>query len=96
MHKENFKRFFDTYVPALADSMQSHPAEYGLRPDQVTDHIVAQTANMMRLGFHRKTYNKDGRAIRATCRALGLKHTYAAINEYIGHSGPIFTTNVKT
>ena len=29
------------------------------------------------------TANKDGDGIRRTCKALGIKHTYKAINEYL-------------
>jgi hypothetical protein len=96
MNDANFRRWMDAYVPALYDAMHAHPDDYGLQPGQATDHLIAQTANMMRIGFQRKTYNKDGRAIRAVCKALRIKHTYAAINEFIGHSGPIFTTNIDT
>jgi len=37
----------------------------------------------MRNAFLNCTYNNDGAAIKATCKELGIKSTYKAINAYI-------------
>lgn len=37
----------------------------------------------MRVAFHNRNYDKDGGAVKATCKALGIKHTYTAINHFI-------------
>lgn len=37
----------------------------------------------MRAAFVRGSFNKDGKAIRATCKALGIPYTYAGIKNYL-------------
>lgn len=94
MDKDNFNRFFDRYVIELDRCMREYPEDYGLQSQgPIGDELCARTANNMRAGFQRKTYNKDGRAIRATCKALGIGTTYKAINEFLGHDGPMFGTS---
>lgn len=34
-------------------------------------------------GLANGTANKDGKAIKATCKALGINYTYKAIEEYL-------------
>jgi hypothetical protein len=98
-HATRFQRFFYTYVCKLYDAMQSHPSDYGIGESDVvqsnvgprvapnvltfSDELCAQTANKMRSAFLAGSYNKDGRAIRATCRELGIKYTYKAIAEWL-------------
>jgi hypothetical protein len=33
--------------------------------------------------FAQGSYNKDGLAVKNTCKALGVNYTYKAINEYL-------------
>lgn len=79
-----FDRFFHAYVINLDDAMQSHPSDYGLGEHgrEYSPHLAAITANSMRKGFLAGTFNKDGCAVRMTCRELGIKHTYKAIAEF--------------
>ena len=44
---------------------------------------VPRVVDRMAAAFERGSYNKDGRAIRATCKALGVKYTYAGINSFL-------------
>ncbi len=44
---------------------------------------VPMICEKMRAAFHRGSYNKDGRAIRATCKHFNLKYTYTAINDFL-------------
>jgi hypothetical protein len=37
----------------------------------------------MALALIHGSYNKDSHAIEATCKALGIAHTYEAINQFI-------------
>jgi len=44
-------------------------------PEQLADKMTASLAT--------GAANKDGKGIRRTCTALGIKYTYAAIREYL-------------
>ena len=72
----NVDRWNSVYRAELAKAMESHPDEYmpGIDAEIVANRMIA--------AFERGTYNKDSRAIRATCRHFGIKHTYAAINAF--------------
>jgi hypothetical protein len=72
----NAQRFFSEYEIQLQKAVERYPDEYG-----VSD--VKTVANRMRAAFIRQSYNKDGRAIRAVCRVLGIKHTYDSINTFL-------------
>ena len=84
-------RFKQAYETAFRESVATHPEEYPhLREDTVIYGnlgvtvwekvtIESSTAKMF-AAMDRGSYNKDGRTFRAACRALGIKHTYAAIN----------------
>lgn len=68
-----------TYADELRRAMREHPDEYVSTVPFITLYTRMLGA------FDRGTYNKDSRAIRATCRRLGINHTYKAINEFILH-----------
>ena len=81
MATQNTIRFFSEYEQQLKLAVQNHPDEYAwgfLKADQV--HEVAE---LMKVAFIRQSYNKDGRAVRAVCRVLGIRHTYTDINKYL-------------
>ena len=40
-------------------------------------------ARKMTLGLDQGTASKDGQGIKNVCKALGIKHTYKAIREYL-------------
>lgn len=44
---------------------------------------VPGVVEKMRAAFVRGSFNKDGKAIRATCKALGIPYTYAGIKNYL-------------
>lgn len=62
-------KFFEVYERKLRES-------YGL--DRIP--VVMQK---MRAAWERGSANKDGPACKATCKELGIKHTYTAIYEYL-------------
>lgn len=37
----------------------------------------------MRRAIRKNSFNKDGRAFKATCKRLKIAHTYKAINNFI-------------
>jgi hypothetical protein len=47
---------------------------------------VEQTAAMMIRGFRDGNYNYTGRAIKNTCKALGIKHTRTAMETYFNQT----------
>lgn len=70
--------FMKVYGPMLEQSVRLHPEEYGYPLESVPT-VLAR----MRIALTTRTYNKDSRAFRETCKVLNIKHTYAAINRYI-------------
>ncbi len=74
----NFDRFVEEYTQQLTKAVTDHPDEYGWPVAN-----VPTVVGKMKAAFKEGTYNKDGRAIKATCKALGIKYTYTAINAYI-------------
>jgi hypothetical protein len=70
--------FFAVYAKQLPICVQAHPAEYGFNLDMVPD-VLAN----MKEAFRRRSYNKDGHAIKATCKILKIKQTYKEINHFM-------------
>ena len=89
--------FFDIYREELQRAITEHPEEYpwaapGVNNNAIVGNTgitawpsasVAQVADRMIAAITAKSYNKDGRAMKATCKRLGIKHTYTAINAFI-------------
>lgn len=74
----SLEKFVAVYAEELPRAIKKYPDEYVF---PITDAPVV--IGKMRSAFERGTYNKDGRAIIATCKRLGIKHTYSAINAYL-------------
>lgn len=74
----NFDTFITVYSKNLENTVRQHPEEYGFSVAFVP-HVV----DRMGAALEKGSYNKDGRALKATCKELGIPHTYAAINAYI-------------
>lgn len=74
----NFNTFMAAYEKNLSLAIINYPSDYVYPITQVP--VVVQR---MREAFQKGTYNKDGRAIKQTCKDLNIKYTYTAINEYI-------------
>lgn len=74
----NFDTFMQIYTEQLEKAVRNYPTEYTWPVEN-----VPTVAAKMRVAFMNRTYNKDGRAIKATCKVLGIKYTYTAINEYL-------------
>lgn len=81
MTEQDNQDFFDTtYYDELERAVREHPDEY--MPEMQTKSGLLVAYTKMLAAFDRESYNKDGRAIKATCRKLGIPHTYKAINAY--------------
>jgi hypothetical protein len=77
--------FMATYAGELEKAAREHPAEYG---PMYANGRVGIVAEKMRAAFYEGSYNHDGRAIRSTCRALGLKYTRTAIEAFFNKLDP--------
>ena len=78
MNEERFALFGAVYRVELERAVKEHPEEY-VWP--VAD--VPVVADRMMAAIRAQGFNKDSRAIRATFRAFGLKHTYTALREWL-------------
>lgn len=70
--------FFIEYEKQLTQAVEAH-REYYTYPIDDVPVVVAR----MRAAVKAGTYNKDGIGFTRTCKALGIKYTYAAINAYV-------------
>lgn len=74
----NRERFLTEYKSQLARAVVDFPAEY-VWPISELEVVYGR----MVAAFDRGSYSKDSRAFKATCKALGIKHTYSAIAGYV-------------
>lgn len=70
--------FIQTYQQALTETHTAYPQEYRF-PASELPRVVERMGD----AFARGSFNKDSRAVKATCRALNIKHTYTAIRSYL-------------
>lgn len=73
----NKERFAEAYRRNLHLSVTECPVDYAYiagRVDEVADKMLA--------AIERGSANKDGFAFKRTCKELGIKHTYKAINAF--------------
>jgi len=71
--------FMVVYVEELTRAVTDYPDSYAYPVGEVPD-----VAGRMRAAFIKGSYNKDGMAIKRTCKRLGIKHTYRDINGFLG------------
>ena len=74
----NFERFAECYRRKLKEAVTARPEDYRYavgQTDEITDKMMA--------ALLRGSANKDGYAFKQTCKELGIKHTYQAINAFI-------------
>lgn len=76
VNREKFNEFVDTYAAKLAANMLANPTEY-------VGTFETTLANMKH-AILKGTFNKDSESFKQTCKALKIKHTYKAIDEFIG------------
>lgn len=75
---ERFERFGSTYTVELERAVREHPDEYVWPVEE-----VPTVAARMLDAIQHKSFNKDSRAIKSTCKAFGIKHTYQAIYAWL-------------
>lgn len=77
--KTNKERFIEVYTEKLRYEF-TYNQEYFYSAARTTPKDLALK---MTEGLIAGTANKDGDAIKKTCKQLGIKHTYKAIKEYL-------------
>ena len=78
VNEEKLNQFMAVYEPAIREAATNFPNEYFFPASHAP--IVA---GKMKNALINNTFNHDGRAIKITCKKLGIKHTVKAINEYL-------------
>ena len=76
---DNKALFFETYRKNLLRAVLEHPSEYSWPAED-----VPLVAARMEAAVLRGSHNKDGYAFKQTCKELGIKHTYKAIDAFLG------------
>lgn len=76
----NYAIFYNTYYPFLCDCIE-HDPDYSYTREHCKD--IKELAHKMTIGLVTGAANKDGKAVKLTCKALGIAHTYKAIKEFI-------------
>ena len=79
MNETNLRKFDAAYRENLHRMTQARPGEY----PWLGTRAVGEVADKMVAAIRRGDFNKDGSAIKATCKELGIKHTYKAIAEFL-------------
>jgi hypothetical protein len=74
----NQDKFFSEYAKQLERALIDYPNEYSWPVSELPNVL-----QKMCTAIERGSANKDSRAIKATCKVLGIKHTYTAIREYL-------------
>jgi len=78
INQQRLNKFATAYENQLLKAITNFPNEYAFGPL-----AVPTVAAKMKAAFSAGSYNKDGRAVRETCKELGIKHTYLGINTYL-------------
>lgn len=73
------QQFYDVYKKNLLTCVKKYPDQYAYNEEQVN--IIA---DKMYEAFMKRSANKDGPAIKMTCKELKIGYTYKAIEEYLG------------
>jgi hypothetical protein len=79
MNEANIDHFVAIYREELRKVVTEYPKEYFY---DVAD--VDKVADRMALAFRRGSFNYDGRAIKAACHRVGIRHGQAAMLRYFG------------
>jgi len=77
--KHGYQTFVKEYGQQLTHAITTQPHEYAYPLSEVP--LVVEK---MGRAFLAGSFNKDGIALRATCKALKIKHTYRDIEMYLG------------
>jgi hypothetical protein len=82
INEERFRIFADLYRAKLAEAVRDFPGDYTWGKTATVDSVADRMLATIKTEGIRRV-NKDGRAFKATCRTLGIAHTYKAIDAYL-------------
>ncbi len=74
----SYDLFYAVYVGNLRYQVETHPEQYRW-PANEAPAVAVRTVYGLATGIA----NKDSAAIKAACKALGIKHTYTALRAYL-------------
>jgi thermostable 8-oxoguanine DNA glycosylase len=90
----NKERFTQAYTKHLTDVVREFPDEYPAyhgHPETIIGNLgntvlapvtISSIALKMIAALERGSYNKDSKAIKRTCKEIGIRYTYRAIREF--------------
>lgn len=79
-YKTNWKAFVTEYRKQFTQNVLDNPSIYGWYPSTPIDVV----ADRMITSLKTNACSKDGLAFKGTCKALGIKCTWSAIDEFLG------------
>lgn len=74
----NKQKFKEAFTGALRINVVRNPDLYAWSADD-----FEEVCNRMFDAIDRMSFNKDSQSFKDACKALGIKHTYKAIKEFI-------------
>ena len=80
--KERLDVFFSTLEPLLVKNIEKNPEKFGYPVSDVA-RVLASTKQKVEVAGTFLVILKDTDTIKATCKVLGIKHTYTAINAFL-------------
>ncbi len=78
MNADKLNSFILRYRLDLRDAVEKYPSEYAFNIE-----LVDTIAERMKVAIQKNSFNKDGRAFKATCKSFGIPHTYKAIDAFL-------------
>ena len=75
------QKFKDMYLESLLECIHQYPNKYYYGEPE-----AMAVCDKMFDAFMKHSANKDGMAVKKTCKKLGISYTYKSINEYLGIS----------
>lgn len=75
VNRDKFAKFTETYGNFLYANYLANPLNY--------DKGYEVTLKAMKVGILENKFGKDTESFKQTCKALGIKNTYKAIDEYL-------------
>ena len=74
----NLETFLDVYMKHLAEDQAQNPDKYAWERSS-----LQRVRELMALHLQRRTFDNHSTACRRTCKELGIRKTYKAIEEYL-------------
>lgn len=80
---ERIVKFEEEYTKQLTQAVTEFPSDYPwYAPGDMGRLKIETVVGRMMRAIEANDYNKDGKALKRTCAALGISHTYTAINRW--------------